>query len=317
MDLDALRQFGLQANRLIQPSIEVGGFVVPGDAAGLGSTSRLQEIKQYGPQGGEGPAEAGSPAGAWTRSCVQTAAASEAAHPFGALTGGTAMMGEFDELAEYYPDVRVAASSPTLDILTLRAGLFRSLPYSARLFLEIPHSRSGTEFFGAWQFRFGASAETRLRRVLVPQVRVWSFWDSGAEAGLPIMSHHEYPDGSMCVCKSDEWIRGRDLIVDYVNFCVCWIAKTLHDQLIGFYPGLQHVPAHIRRRRDRGAEYCGCGEQRRYQECCQWQDLALSNEQLIEDRESAAKQYSAELHAQRRLRDPLRHVGRAASPHPI
>jgi hypothetical protein len=220
---------------------------------------------------------------------------------------------ELDELADYYPDVTVAASSPTFDILTLQVGLFHDLPYRARLFLEVPKFRPIVlSKYGSMQDLSGHHPGATS---LIPPIRAWSFWDVGAEAGLPITSHHEYPDGSMCVCMSRDWLRGRDLIVDYVGFCVSWIAKALHSQLIGFYPGAQHLPPYIRRQRNRVEEYCGCGQPRRYGKCHRDSDLEYDAEQLRGHRRVDHRRYYVEVEAQERLRNPLRLVGRVVSPH--
>jgi hypothetical protein len=297
--LEYLRQFGNEAERHRQPWIAVGGFVVPGDAVAT-VNSRSQEKHSAG-QRIEGPAlQAGTSRASGTSGPPgQAAAASKAAHPIGALIGGRTGAREFDELAAFYPDATISASSPTFDILTMRLGLFSNLPYRARLFLEVPH--------------FSPTLRP-VRPTLIPDIRVWSYWDAGAEAGLPLTSHHEYPDGSMCVCMAADWMRGRDLIVDYVNFCVCWIAKMMHDQLIGSYPGKQHIPAYLRLQRDRPHEFCGCGLPRRYRRCHLASDLDFKQSELLAHRREDRRRYFDELASQRRRTNPLELIGRVVSP---
>lgn len=139
------------------------------------------------------------------------------------------------------------------------------------------------------------------------QVRAWSFWEQGPRDGLPITSHHQYPDDSMCVCIPYQWIRGRDYLLTYVNFCVCWIAKSLHRQLIGFYPGLQHLPPRIRRAVQVSDDYCGCGRPMRYASCCQKNDLRLTDGQLEAEAVIERSAYASELKVQQK---PFRPIGK-------
>ena len=297
--LDSLRRFGIQAETQVQPSVAVGGFVVPGDVPAAGPTLPAEVTPKYVQQGA-GPARK---AGASAASAAPRASAEagEAARSVGALSlraSGAREFVEFAGLAELYPDFARAASSTNFDIFTLRLGLFYDLPYRARLFLEVPD----------------LSLARQYPPSIIPPVRAWAFWDLGPETGLQITSHHENPDGSICACMPEDWIRGRDLIVDYVNFCVCWIAKTLHDQLIGFYPGLQHLPEYLRRRRNRPGEFCGCSAPRRYRDCHRDADLRLDEGDLCEQRRETNRRYFAQLGAQRRLSNPLQLIGRVVSP---
>lgn len=286
--LEALKEFGRDAELFLQPAIAIGGFVVPGGAA-VWIPSRFKEKLS---------AESSSAGPAASAGARQASAASQAARPIGTLIRGEGGE-EYGELVENYPDAHTAASSPTLDIITMKLGLFEGLSNRARLFLEIP--------------RFELAARYSPLS-LVPPIRAWAFWDAGAEAGLQITSHHENPDGSICACMIHDWRRGQDLVVDYVNFCVCWIAKILHDQLIGFYPGRQHLPDYLRKKRDRAGEFCGCGQPVRYRDCHRDADLQLDPDKLRQNVRKVHLQYFAELREQHRAHNPLQLIGRTVSP---
>ena len=123
-------------------------------------------------------------------------------------------------------------------------------------------------------------------------------------AGTPVISHHRQPDLSICACIPHQWVRGRDAIVDYAGMTVCWLAKVLHEQTLGWYPGLQHYPGWIRRERDRPAEFCGCGAPERYGSCHRDADQALSHQQLREAERLSRIVYFDELARERRPMRP-------------
>jgi hypothetical protein len=83
-----------------------------------------------------------------------------------------------------------------------------------------------------------------------------------------------------------------------------WSAKSLHELVLGFYPGRQHYAAHDRRRRDRPNEYCGCGGDERYGACCRPGDQARSAFSLWAESSAAKRQYLCELAEQGRAIQP-------------
>lgn len=320
LDLSPLRAFREEAERLGRPSIDVGGFLVPGP----------EPAPSHGPgketQGYERPAgqeqEARSAAGPRQRPQAETAAPRTAAHSLGSLTGNwrgnDITAAEFEELDHWYPDVWVVASSSRFVYLSLTAGLFRQLPFRARLVIELPRP----EFAAASRplvrvatlttpatpgsIRWRPSSFRLVRPIpLVPGVRVWAMWLGGPAHGSLIISHHRQPDFSICACMPHQWIRGVHPLVDYIGMCVAWVGKTVHERELAVYPGPQHYPEWSRVERDRATEYCGCGGPRRYWECHRANDRAMSPHELHEQRAISHRAYFADLARQMRAERPL------------
>lgn len=130
---------------------------------------------------------------------------------------------------------------------------------------------------------------------MVPAIRAWARWDSGPLYGAQVLSHHQQPDLSICACIPHEWVRGRDLVVDYVGMTVCWAAKVVHEQYLGRYPGLQHYPAWMRRERDCPDEFCGCGARAKYSDCHQNADQQTSPQLLELQKQQSRLAYFQEL----------------------
>lgn len=304
-----LTAFGEHVDAHGSLAIKPGGFIVPrDDSAVLHHGEQEQDSNERSSGKGSGQ-KTGSTAGAWKGPSTETTEGCKGPHTLRQLDRDGFLGNEVDELADYFPDVKVAASSSTCQILSLTFGLFESQPIRARLFLEVPRLVGRTQLVVGQKYAslYGETGTRKGFRILIPQIRAWAFSANGAFLGLPITSHHQYSDGSMCVCMPFQWIRGRDLIIDYVNFCVCWVAKALHEDVIGHYPGLQHLPAHIRRHRDRALEFCGCGSRRRYAECCRKSDRLFSDTELLEHRLASDRLYKSELAWQRRFIHPLSH----------
>ena len=211
-------------------------------------------------------------------------------------------------LAEDYPDVRVAARTAGFVVLTLSAGLFERLPYRARFTLEVPLapgerlSPSAVRVLHRDPWRPGVESGTTYLRgdlPLVPDVRAWATWAGdparGVLRGARIVSHHAYPDGAICACMPEQWVRGVHPLRDYADFLVCWVAKALHEREFGVYPGRQHYPEWARVARDRPDEYCGCGSDVRYRDCHRPQDQELTRRQHWEARWQTRLAYFAEL----------------------
>jgi hypothetical protein len=285
MDLVELRQFGAEMHRLEFPSIAVGGFVVSGRRAATQFAPEKEEnIRGEQQQAGE---EAGSAAGSRKRSPTQAAASRAQAH---AVKHDSALAQLVEESTDYGAKPTVVRRFGRFAHLGLPVGLFRTLPFRAELLMEVP-------LVPRLELRKGLASSGGL----VPDVRAWSRWSFGLSGtnGL-IASHHGYPDRSMCVCMAEEWHLGRDPLITYVDFCILWIARVLHECLIGFYPGLQHYGEKVRVERDRPDEFCGCGKALPYAACHRAADFAMP---LVE---RARRHYSA----QRAYRDELIWQGR-------
>jgi hypothetical protein len=134
---------------------------------------------------------------------------------------------------------------------------------------------------------------------IVPDVRAWSRWIGGADHGSLIITHHQYPDQSMCVCMPQQWHLGRPLIA-YADMCVMWIGKALYERELGSYPGLQHYGEWVRTERDRADEYCGCGAAKLYRNCHHSADFALTSFERRRRHGAALQGYSRELRDQGR-----------------
>lgn len=291
-----LRAFGARVERLEYPYIDVGGFIVPGrdpvatnppgmerdrDAAAAG-----ERPERWGPAPRE---EAGPAARAQQRPPSPQAA--PGAPPHTVERRLTTLNLDLSALVAFYPLTRVVASTEAVVYLNIPIGVIPELPIGARLTLEVPLAR-----------RSQLSRSMQLSGV--PDVRAWAVWEGGPMHGRPIDSHHQNPDRAICANMPGQWILGVYPLHDYVAFCVLWVAKVLHEQLIGFYPGPQHYPAAVRVRRDRPDEFCGCGEHRRYRICCRDDDRAQGPYALWRDAHLARVQYLSEVVRQGRAPEP-------------
>ena len=283
LDLTELRQFGEEANRLRFPSIADGGIVVSGRRAATPFFPGKEE-DSHGRR--TEAAQAGSAAWARERPPAKAAAASAPAY---AVQRDPALKRLIYELADYGAEVTVVRRSARFVCLELPVGLFASLPFRAKLLIEVPtiprsDLRAGLPGLG-----------------MVPDVRVWSRWSSNVPDfdGL-ISSHHGYPDSSMCVCMPHEWQLHRDPIIRYVDFSIEWIARALHERLLGVYPGLQHYGEKVRVERDRPDEFCGCGKALAYGACHRQSDFAMSWLERAQRHYSSQRAYRDELAAQGR-----------------
>ena len=203
---------------------------------------------------GSGAEETGSEAGSG-KGRGAPAASGPTAHPF--QSGLTEMLGLGDVLA-FHRNARWVPTTSGPALLMIPVRLFASLPYRAVLYLEISTS------WDEWRVRYPEKG------LLVPPIRAWAWWTDG----IRVRSHHENPDTCICACKSEDWGLGRAL-EDYIMYCTCWIAKVLHERLLGRWPGAQHYPAWIRMTRNRVDEYCGCGKRALYRDCCKEDDWLL------------------------------------------
>lgn len=334
----ALGWFGDLVDRHLAVAIDVGGVIVPGaDASDLSSpgkedNSADEPTAAAGPAGAAAGARAGDGPATGSRSgrrAPAEAPARSAAHAVGQLTaelrrrfgdwsGNGITEGEFEELASFYPDVRVTASSSRFAYLGLSATPFPALGVGFRFVFELPHPRFVTDLApppkagvadlieqelarsGKARPRLLRPVLQRLRERMVPSVRAWARWEDGPAHGAQVISHHRQPDLSICACKPEDWKRGRDLLVDYVGMAVCWGARIQYEQHARRYPGVQHYLEWVRRERDRVEEFCGCGARKRYRDCHRGGDLKLSAAELQRMELDNRRAYYEELARERR-----------------
>jgi hypothetical protein len=183
------------------------------------------------------------------------------------------------------------ASTEAVVYMNIPLGLIPQLPIGARLTLEVPLALP-TPFTPSREFPD------------VPDVRAWAVWEGGSMHGQRVVSHHSYPDHTICANLTGEWRLGVHPLHDYVAFCALWAAKSLHERLLGFYPGRQHYPAAVRVQRNRPNEFCGCGAPRRYRDCCRNRDLAMRPYELWRDAQSGRMRYLRDLARQGRASEP-------------
>lgn len=292
--LEELRAFGREVHRAGDPSFGVaeGGFLVPVTRTPAHPSRRKEQPTDVKP--GQRAEEARSPAGSREGSQAETAASDPAAHPFECILNERVRL---DELREYFPDVRILGSSSNCLLLTLSASIFRTLPYRARLLLEVPLVRPATlrMFVPPGLFPRGTYG-VRLDRVPVPDVRAWAFWGPG----ILVQAHHINPDRSICACMPHEWAWGRDSLLTYVGFCISWLGKVLHSELLGWWPGQQHHAPSVRLKRNAPAEFCGCGSSKLWDACCMERDRAVSPYGHFVSEARIRRSYLAELVSQGR-----------------
>lgn len=261
MDLTELRAFGTAIDNSHRHGVGVGGEIVP-ERAPRNSTLRGKEKSgHHERRETAGPKEARPPTGAWEGQGPPTAG--------GAATSQTiereltVALG-LEELLDYYPGWTWSGSSAGLGYVHLPVRPFLSLPYHGVLTLELPTH---------WPFWLQSFSIDHADIGAAPHLRSWAQWSYG----IPVRSHHEYPDGSMCIHSPGEWVLGEGRLIHYAAMAVLWIGKSLHLQLLERWPGQQHYEsAHIRLRRDAQNEYCGCGSSLIYKLCCRDADLATS-----------------------------------------
>lgn len=260
LNLSSLIEFGREADRLdgAWPVIEQGGFIVPGRDSTLSFSPGREEVSD---EHGE---ETRSAAGARQGSPTEAAASGAPTCPLRSLDllrGQPAKLRraeslDLEELYAHYPNTREAYSSSRFQVFAVPVGLFRDLPFRARLALEVP------------LFDRAALAPLIGQSRLVPDVRAWAIWaGNDIRADTLARSHHQYPDLALCTHLWHEWILGVHPLHEYVAFCVLWLAKALHEHELGFYPGRQHSLAHVRFTRMRPDEFCGCASTKRYRDC--------------------------------------------------
>lgn len=280
----------------------MGGFIVPGREPAPTTTSGKETTSHACERTKETGArqETRSAAGSRQRSSPEAAAPGTATHAFGTRIELPLNVWLLEELDGYHPEAKIVSSSPSAAVVEIPVGLFRPLPFRAKLTLEIPllPRELLTRKF------VPATSDTLIRTPAmpssVPDVRAWAKWGGGMLYGGVITSHHQNPDGAICACMPGQWTLGVNQLVDYVGFCIVWIGKVLHEREIGFWPGKQHFGPLGRVRRNRPLEYCGCGGELRYKDCCEPRDSRSTPYKLWHDAQLGRWQYLAELRWQKR-----------------
>ena len=303
LGLAPLLAFGEEANRLELPCIAEGGFIILGREATLSLIQGKEEsahderAEARAEVGRETGSSVGSPSGSREGSREgspsEAAAARAPAHTLGAVTVADVL----EELCDYGATATVAHRSSHFICVQLHVGLFRALPFRSELLLEVP-------LLPRAQLRRGLSQISPV----VPDVRAWARWSTKQAVGDLIRNHHQYPDLAMCACMPNQWTLGRHPLIRYVDFCVVWIGKALHEQQFESYPGRQHYSAKVRVGRDRQDEYCGCGSARKYRDCCRESDRALSFIERVRRHQAGENAYLVELDAMGRSRTPPKFV---------
>lgn len=249
-----LQRFGQTVHAGRQVYTEMWGYLSPGAGFSTTDTTPENDIGDANVRQSAGSQERGPATRPRQGRRASPAPPGPPSHPV--EPGLTEALG-LEDLFDYHRDAEWLKSSSGLALLAVPVALFRSLPYRAVLLVEVPTA------WPAWMSRPDS-------RKLVPDVRAWAYWTDG----IAIRSHHEYlADHCMCVCRPEDWTIGANPIEDYVAFCICWIAKALHCQAFGWWPGPQHYPDAVRYLRDVPPnEHCGCGEARLYTDCCKAED---------------------------------------------
>jgi hypothetical protein len=107
-------------------------------------------------------------------------------------------------------------------------------------------------------------------------VRSWGFWKDVITSAAWIGPRHtNFPDGSICAFFPDDktWVPG-DPLVELLDLYSLWALRHLHLRTVGRWPGAQ-APCHpYERLLEFGEhEYCSCGSDLRYGQCCRAADL--------------------------------------------
>ena len=312
LDLESLRAIGAAADMPDGPNInmEEGGFIIPGHVPVLTSNpgnkdsychatqqvSGLEEARPGSELGNRahGRSETSGSTGETDRAAGKTGVTGEThpttgethpttgeasptageARPTTIATGASpqtlgrrlSLLLRLEELEHWYPSSRIVRCSSGLALMSVDVGVIRLLPYRGRLLLEIPLDDPP-----------GLIPFPEPTTPFVPMVRVWASWRDGVRPA----GDHVYPDASVCAYMAGEWIWGRDPLHVLVDWCTCWLAKSLHLQFLNRWPGRQHCSARVAMRRKMLDEYCRCGGSKRYRECHYPEDRQRSSYELV------------------------------------
>jgi len=249
MSVAILEEIGYQLDEDVFPRIMNGGIVTPGGAAVPTSTwaeetkderqgTRRPETRPWtGPAGGERQADRGGTPGAAPPSiCADLQAQYE---------------GELTAVHEAYPGTRVWHEVEGLWLRT-ESTLLPGLCQKAAFLTGIPFARTRT-------------------------ARSWGFW-MGIPLRYPVWigpRHTNLPDGSICAFEPRDgtWNLGDSLLV-LLDLYTLWALRHLHLQVFHRWPGRQVAHyVHERLTELKPTEYCGCGSDQFYGDCCRENDL--------------------------------------------
>lgn len=111
-------------------------------------------------------------------------------------------------------------------------------------------------------------------------VRSWGFWSHSIIDYIWIGPRHtNFPDGSICAFDPNDnnaWVFGEP-IIDLLDIYCLWATQHLHLEIIGSWPGPQSANITLERILEiKDDEYCGCGTDLPYKECCKEKDRAAN-----------------------------------------
>lgn len=127
---------------------------------------------------------------------------------------------------------------------------------------------------GIWQKAVFLTGIPFSRRHIV---RSWGFW-MGTPQNHPTWigpRHTNFPDGSVCAFEPRDgtWNHGDSLVV-LLDLYTLWALRQLHLKAYQRWPGRQVAHfVHERLTETRPTEYCGCGSNLPYENCCKPDDL--------------------------------------------
>lgn len=244
-----LKEIGHQLDEDIFPRIKNGGIVTPGESATCSppwaeennderqGKSRPPTRTWPGPIRGQRQTDRPRTSGA-TSSSISTELQ-------------TQYEGELTAISEAYPGTKVWHQTEGLWLIT-ESLLLPGIWQKAVFLTGIPFDRS---------------------RI----VRGWGFW-----MGMPLKypawigpRHTNMPDGSICGFEPTDgtWKLGDNLLV-LLDLYTLWAFRHLHLQTFKRWPGRQVAHfVHERLTELKPTEYCGCGSNKIYSNCCQERDL--------------------------------------------
>ena len=273
-DLFELSAFGRAAHGLRSHVIGVGGVVLPEGSAELAELREKGEWNDV--RQGKGPQEA-RPA-AEPREGRPAPPASQAASSHAVERGLADALG-LGELFDHFPGGSWVGSSPSHAYAAVPVKPFQTLRYRATLIFEVPRR------VPPWLGRAKGTNDG------APHVRTWAWWDDG----IAVRSFHEYPDRAMCTHRRGDWVMGRDSLLTLAAISTLWIAKALHLQHEGWWPGTHHYLAHVALSRNRPEEYCRCGKPVLYARCCRADDVRRSRRETAQELFEAEAAYRREI----------------------
>jgi len=113
--------------------------------------------------------------------------------------------------------------------------------------------------------------------------RAWAFWKLGDFPKFIGPRHTNFPNASICAFGPDDWKRSHGLVA-LVDFYSTWVVRQLYYHRFRRWPGKQHGASALYRRTEFAPEeWCGCGSEKRYWECHEREDKALSDEEAVLD----------------------------------